>query len=566
MIKIKDLIYKNISLLKILKEMSFNTKGLFFPAIIVLITLFISKGFIGFNAILITYILDEKVSNFAGSDYVNLLIGTIGIGYLFVLYKCVESICMPIVMWNSQTADTIIEADKIDKAIEILMRLPSKCWQDVDEAELSLRLDVRAGIKGIFYNIFRILIPALIEIFIALVALFFIDSIFELSVIAIVCVSYISIMLFVVPVLTKKFISHMKTEGKMSKFILEMFELARLVKSYGSQKIFIDKYKDELKKENKAFEDRIVALSFAEIIPSLMLAVSLSAIFVSLCLKLESGAITVGVFSATMAVATAILSNLKALVFVFASLMDFSSYVSFPFAVIESYKDIDFKDTSKVKKVSAGLLKVNNLSVSIGDKDILKDINFEIKEGEKVWLIGESGAGKSVLLSALNGFKTRKGSVCVGDNLVEDESAFASVPQNLGILEGSIKFNLLVGNQLASEDRMWEVLKSVGLEKCVKDKGGLLVEVKQDTFSGGELQKLAIARAIISDRPIILMDEPTSALDVYSEKQLVNTILSLNSSCLVSIHRLHAIPLGSRVLLLKDGKIEKDCKIEDVLN
>ena len=554
MSKLKEILYKDAPLFYVIKEIAFKTKGIGLYLFLMLLMVIISRGFIGLNSILIAYALDGNISSSMNNN-VGYILAAVGVGYFFVFYKIIESICYPIVMWLAQKIDTIVESAKVDTAFDLLMRLPIEEFKNINENELTFRLNVKKETRSFFYLIFRNLIPALIEIFIAYASLLFLNIYVETMVVIAASVTYLICMVVLVPFLTKAFLSHTETEGKITNSVLSLIELSKLVKVFGSQSIFIDKYKKELAFENRAFEDKVRGLAYAEIIPSLILAISMSAIFYIAYSKLESNEITVGVFSSTMAVCSTILFNMKHLVWVFGGLMNINNFISFPFNVIKEFSGKKIEESKESTFMPNGTLEVKNLNVTIDEKHILKNISFKLEPGEKLWLIGKSGSGKSTLLSVLAGFTDYTGEIYYNDKLITNEPIFGLVPQSSDVIIGSVKFNLLIGKQNATEEEMWKVLELVNLKQLLLEREGLNTLISEfSNLSGGEKQRLAIARAIISERPISIMDEPTSALDIMNEKEIIENIQKLPNSSIISIHRLHAIPRGSKILRLNNGE------------
>lgn len=563
-IKIKDLLKTKVSFWLVLKEITFNTRGLMPRLIIMFLLVFISRAFIGLNSIFISYALDKKITGFWSQDYLNYLIGIVGIVYFFLFYKVVETIFVPIIMWIAQTAETLTESQKVDEAIDCLIKMPNQSWKNVNETELALRLNVKNEIRMFFFMLYRNLLPALIEILIAIVALAYLHVFFETIVIFFTIIIYLLTMVVLVPKLNNSFLKHTETEGKITSFIVSLFDNARLAKSYNSQNLFVKKYTTELEYENKAFEDKIKAISFAEIIPSLIIVISMSFIFYSAYSKLVNQEITIGVFTAIMAVCATILSNLKHLTWTFAGLMSEVPKIFFPVNILLNCRNNDEKNNNTVNYMGKGDLEVRNLSVEIDGKKILNNISFKLEAGKKLWLIGKSGSGKTTLMAALNGFVDYKGEILIDGKPIKDEYAFGWVPQSSDVVTGTVKFNLLIGNQNASEEEMWDVLEKVSLKNLILERGGLMVKLENESnFSGGERQRIAIARALISKRSILIMDEPASALDVTTEKELVKNIIDISSSAIISAHRIHAIPKDSRILVLKNGEVVQDSVIEN---
>lgn len=164
------------------------------------------------------------------------------------------------------------------------------------------------------------------------------------------------------------------------------------------------------------------------------------------------------------------------------------------------------------------------------DKNTLSDFTLDVKPGESIALVGESGAGKSTVLNLLIGFiPPVSGKILIdGINMVnldinEYRHQIAVVPQNTILFSGTILDNIAYGLERVTEKEVMEVIKDVGLEDMIeKLPDGIYTQLGEhgDKLSGGQRQRISIARALIRKPKIIVFDEATSALDSASEKKV----------------------------------------------
>ena len=216
-----------------------------------------------------------------------------------------------------------------------------------------------------------------------------------------------------------------------------------------------------------------------------------------------------------------------------------------------------------------GNIRFKNVNFSyIDGKQILKNVTFSINKGEKIALVGETGAGKTTIINLILGFyKINSGNILFdGKNM--DDISLESIRKNVSFIQQSpyifddtIKRNITINdNNNISDDKIIEILKQVQLYDKVKNyENGIYEKVKDNTFSKGEKQLLAFARAMAKETSIYIFDEPTSNIDVESEIQLKKVIdnLSKDSTVIIIAHRPATIENVDKILMVKDGNVEQ---------
>lgn len=198
---------------------------------------------------------------------------------------------------------------------------------------------------------------------------------------------------------------------------------------------------------------------------------------------------------------------------------------------------------------------------------VLNDLSLTISQGEKLAVLGRSGSGKSTLASLIRGDLTpTSGSVQLADVATEqigdDISNYIGVIQQAPYLfHTTILNNLRIGNEQAEISEVWEVLRRVGLEQLVKELPECLNTMVDEAglrFSGGERHRMALARILLKDVPIVLLDEPTVGLDPITEQALIDTFFEqLTGKTIIWItHHLQGIEKMQRVIFIEDGQLE----------
>ena len=206
----------------------------------------------------------------------------------------------------------------------------------------------------------------------------------------------------------------------------------------------------------------------------------------------------------------------------------------------------------------------------------IENCSFSIKAGERVGIIGQTGAGKSTIQKLLTGIETASsGRIFIDDmdisaiHPVELRNNIALMPQEPYIFSGTLKENLELSRNI-SKDEMNTLLAKTGLSELVKKAGSaddFQVGERGSNLSVGQRHLVALARAMMSEAPILVLDEPTTGLDVGLEKQLVNHLDSTlgDKTVVVITHRFAALGLVDRVILINDGKVVADGEKEKVL-
>ena len=200
------------------------------------------------------------------------------------------------------------------------------------------------------------------------------------------------------------------------------------------------------------------------------------------------------------------------------------------------------------------------------DREILHGINLSFSKGSFTSLVGESGCGKSTIASILMGrSRGYSGSVTIGGaelREISEESLMRHityVSHQSYLFKGTVRSNLLMGKPDASDEQLWAVLKQVNLADFLRSENGLdtLVAEKGGNFSGGQCQRLALARALLHDSPVYIFDEATSNIDVESENDIMAQIHALagRKTVVLISHRLANVTLSDRIYVLDHGSI-----------
>ena len=239
-------------------------------------------------------------------------------------------------------------------------------------------------------------------------------------------------------------------------------------------------------------------------------------------------------------------------------------------------KDDDQLRNGNAISAAVGEIAIKNLSFQYEERRIIDDLSLSIKKGEKIAFVGESGSGKSTLIKILLGLlKYNQGEVRLGDmelsgiclNDLYDRVSYLS--QEAPVFDGTIKENLVFEKKVL-EEQMLDALSEVQLSHLVENLAeGLNTEIgeKGTCLSGGEKQRLALARLWFEDSELVILDEATSAMDNLTEENVMKSVMQkMEDKTVIAIaHRLNSIAGFDRIILFREGKIVGQGTFEELL-
>jgi ATP-binding cassette subfamily C protein len=234
-------------------------------------------------------------------------------------------------------------------------------------------------------------------------------------------------------------------------------------------------------------------------------------------------------------------------------------------------EDLDYEEADE------SLLNINNPNIEFEDvsfsyfknSPVLKNISFNIKSGETIGVMGASGEGKTTIIRLiLSLIDSNQGNISIiNDNKrysinPSSRNLISYVPQGNTLFSGTIRQNLLYGNKDASETDIESAITAAGAFNFVDSLKGKLDTVigeKGVGLSEGQAQRLAIARALLRKRPILILDEATSSLDIETELRVLNTVQNLqhNPTCIIITHRTSALSICDRLFKIENGFLKE---------
>ena len=234
-------------------------------------------------------------------------------------------------------------------------------------------------------------------------------------------------------------------------------------------------------------------------------------------------------------------------------------------AVLDMQPDLMVKKDHERKEDEAFVrFEKVSLQYNAGAEPALEDISFSVSRGQTVGVIGGTGSGKSSLVNLIPHFYDASvGQVCVDGKNVQSESMqtylrekIGVVPQKAVLFKGTIRENLLWGKADATEAELWGALEQAQAADFVREKGGLDCAVEQGgkNFSGGQKQRLTIARALVRNPEILILDDSSSALDYATDAALRKNIRALSTTTFIVSQRASSVRDADQIIVLDDGK------------
>jgi len=371
----------------------------------------------------------------------------------------------------------------------------------------------------------------------------------------------------------------MKKAGLLNSYLIEIFKNHKLIKIFQKEnfeKGRADKYIGELKETSKKINEVFVRASpIMEALTGIMIAFL---IFISAKL-IANNELEVSNFFSFLAAMMLAYQPVRSLATLNITIQQGLSGANRVLPIIDDVQKISEKKTAKKLQIQAG--KINFENVKFGyhseENQILNSINLSIPGEKMTALVGHSGAGKSTILNLIPRFYN----IDLGDIKIDDQSIYDTtihslrknislVSQDTTLFDDSIRNNIAYANSEASHEDIVKAAKysfaSEFIEK-LPNKFDTLIGENGVRLSGGEKQRLSIARAILKKSPIILLDEATSSLDAETEDKIQQAIsfLTKGKTTIVIAHRLSTILNSDKIYVIDKGKVVSEGKHEELL-
>lgn len=538
-----------------------------------LILTLISAVAISFVSLLDSFLLSYAIDNVLVS---NAKITLITISIIMLLVVLLSISLTGIKSLLIQKISYSIDLDLMQKFYTKVFQLPFSVLENHKSGELASRLnDTRKVRNALSYGLISILTNLITFIIVGFALLKLNKTMFFLSCIFILALGIVASIFG--KFYKKQYPLDMETYSDLQAFTTESFTGIETIKTMPASNSFLNEYK---KRQSKSMqiswnidEKCILQDSFVTILSR----VSSILVMISGFYFVMKGAITLGQVAAFLSLSGFFSSSVDALINLQAGIQE-------AFAAINRLFEILYDETSEKEGTEKpGNTKTDiifdkiNFSYSNG-KQVYDNFSLKIKSGEWISFVGKTGCGKTTLTKILLKFYKAQNGKILWNNIdlqnIDTEwlySKIAYIPQNIVLFAGTIKDNITLFNNSYEFEKIKEVTKLVGIyDKIMSLSDGFdsMIGENGASLSGGEKQKIAIARALLKNPLLIIFDEATSNLDVFSEKQIVQIIKELHKKGLTIItiaHRLSTIHDCDRIVVLDNGKIIEKGTHEDLI-
>jgi ABC-type transport system involved in Fe-S cluster assembly fused permease/ATPase subunit len=426
----------------------------------------------------------------------------------------------------------------------------------------------RAGIETMVRMVILQLIPTIVEVtLVAGVMLYYFDWRYVLATMLIVVVyMYYTYIATEWRIDIRRRMNESDTEAN-TKAIDSLLNY-ETVKYFGAEEREAQRYDRSMDRYERASVKTYTSLAVLNAGQAVIFTAGLTATMVLCAIGVRNGTNSVGDFVMINAMMIQLYQPLNFMGMVYREIKQAVIDIEKMFAILGREPEIADRPGAGVLKVTSGAIRFDNVNFSYeAGRQILKGLSFEVPAGKTVAVVGPSGAGKSTLSRLLfRLYDVNSGRITIDSQDIRDvtqaslRAAIGMVPQDTVLFNDTIRYNIRYGRWDATDADVEEAARSAQIDHFIRAAPkGYETEVGERglKLSGGEKQRVAIARTILKAPPILLLDEATSALDSHTEKEIQDALerISKNRTSLVIAHRLSTIVGADEIIVLDQGRI-----------
>lgn len=351
------------------------------------------------------------------------------------------------------------------------------------------------------------------------------------------------------------------------------------VKYFGNEKYEADAYDEQLAVWEQARRKNRLSLFALNGGQAFIIAIAMTSMMGMAAYQVSQGIMTIGDFVLINAFTMQIFMPLNFLGFVYREIKGSLANIEQMFGLLDKKPLIVDVPNAQPLNITKGTVQFNGVHFSYHEeRPIIKGISFNIERGQKVAVVGASGSGKSTLVKLLYRFyEVNDGVISLDEQDIKQVSqdslrqAIGIVPQDTVLFNTTLIENIRYGRPDATDDEVAHAIKLAHLTEFINslpDKEQTTVGERGLKLSGGEKQRVAIARTILKNPQVLVFDEATSSLDSYSEQQIMAAIneVTANNTSLVIAHRLSTIVDADNIIVMKDGVIAEQGTHQQLLS
>ena len=356
--------------------------------------------------------------------------------------------------------------------------------------------------------------------------------------------------------------------GMMTSYFLDILKNSKIIKTYQKEPFEFaraDKFLEELKEKGQKMGIILVrATPIMEVLTGFMIAglIYCSAIMV------HNGTLEINNFFSFLAAMMLSYQPVRSLATLNMGIQHGLSGARRVYEIIDLKRKIDENINAKDLVIDKAKIEYKDVSFAYdGEKEVLKSINLKMEGGDIIALVGHSGAGKTTIMNLIPRFyNASSGEILIDNQSIYKVSLFSLrknislVSQDITLFDDTVLSNIAYANSEASKEKILEASKFSATHDFVEqlpEKYDTLIGENGVRLSGGEKQRISIARAILKDAPIILLDEATSSLDADTEHKIQEAIMYLtkNKTTIIIAHRLSTVLRANKIFIIENGRV-----------
>ncbi|MCK9544666.1 MAG: peptidase domain-containing ABC transporter [Novosphingobium sp.] len=483
-------------------------------------------------------------------------------------YRVLLSLLISVNMQNNMISDYFIK----------VLGLPLSIIPEWKHGQLIERITDILKVQGI---IFSNVIPSIIDIIMIITSIIIISL--QAPKVSIFILIFIPLYWVIAVIFQKKFRKYhsktMEAHGNATSFIVEMLRGIVVIKSFNLERIFSAKVKNKF---SEVFNNNFINNSFGVASDALVKILSIGGSALVLAfggfLVIHNN-ISIGQLLTIYTLTGFVVQPLQRISYLNKDIQEANVAAERVLSIMKSESEEDLEGNKNKINSFDNLISIKNLDFYYNSKKrVLENISLNIKKGEFIGIVGESGSGKSTLMKLLMKYYIpSSGDIFIDDNNLSNIDVFSYrkiisyIPQDLFIINSSIKENIIFYNEGDKNYDINAVIKDACLEDVIlNNTNGLNTKLQEfgNNLSGGEKQRISIARALYKNAPILFFDEATSALDITTEKKVKQSILKLrkHKTIVMISHRLTTVMDADKIIVLDNGKIVEMGKHKELLN